>query len=138
MIKKINLLTVIFVFAAVLTAMAGPPPFKTWRCLVYDGTVVNDPEFMVWEDTGVFVTNPNSVPVHAWIRVLNKNGREVFQGWLLDHFEEIGLIPPMGYAWVPLSYALAKENYVTAGREKFTYQITMPKPDVSNSEPKLK
>ena len=137
--KKALILSLILVFAGVSLALAGPPPFSPWKCLVYDGLVFNDIETQtVTEDTAVFVTNPNSVPVNAWIRIFNKDGGEIYQGWLLDHFEELKEIPTMGFAWIPLGWALNSVKYQTEGREKLTFLIYMSKPRVTKPEPGLK
>lgn len=108
-------------------------PFVGWNCLVYDGMVRNLERSLlplVIEDTGVFVTNPNPVPVQAWIKIFNKYGKELWSGYLWDTDEQIRRIPPMGFAWMPLGWALSTIGYETNGREKFTYQISMSKPSV--------
>jgi len=136
--KKAFVLALMLFVGVTSSALAGPPPFRAWKCLVYDGVVWNSDNFTVMEDTGVFVTNPNSVTVQVWMRIFNKDGKEVWQGPLLDHFEPLLDVPPMGFVWMPLGFALSQAGIVTAGREKFTYQISMSKPDVTKPEPRLK
>lgn len=127
---------VILVFGSVSLALAEPAPFKPWQCLVYDGMVVHplpSPGFpYLYEDTGVFVTNPNPVPVSAWIRIFNKYGKEIWSGPLWNTDGLIDAIPPMGFAWMPLSWAIEKGEYYFQGRQKFTYRIAMSRPRVKN------
>jgi len=137
MYKKILVLTTILVIGLASLALADPPPFSPWKCLVYDGMVWHSPVFDppgVIEDTGVFVTNPNPVPVAAWIRIFNKYGKEVWSGFLWDTDEPIKRIPSMGFGWMPLGWALNDAGYVAMGREKFTYQISMSPP---TTDPRL-
>ena len=138
MYKKALILSVILVLATASLALAGPPPFTPWKCLVYDGVVWIPENFTVLEDTSVFVTNPNSVTVKVWMRIFNKDGKEVWQGPLLDHFEPLLDVPPMGFVWMPLGFALSGAGITTVGREKLTYQIVMSKPKVTKPEPRLK
>lgn len=121
----------ILVFAGTSLALAGPPPFVSWKCLVYDGMVWNNEQAgTVIEDTGVFVTNPNPSQVSTWIRIFNKAGQEVWQGDLWNTLDQIRNIPSMGFGWMPLGWALNQAGYQTTGREKFSFIIYMSDPGV--------
>lgn len=139
---------VILVFGSVSLTLAESAPFDNrllwWQCLVYDGMVVHKltpsretliPIHVIYEDTGVFVTNPNPKPVYAAIRILNKYGKQIWTGYLWNTKDRIETIPPMGFAWMPLSWALKDAKYFFKGREKFTYQIAMSRPEVDPGQP---
>ncbi|MEW6104519.1 MAG: hypothetical protein AB1630_12020 [bacterium] len=73
---------------------------------------------LVLMDTGIFVGNPNLGTLTVKIQVFDKDGKQVYDGPLMDGTEPRTYIPPMGYNWITLGMIAPGYQY-----SKYTYRI---------------
>jgi hypothetical protein len=80
-------------------------------------------------DTGIFVFNPNSTPIGAWITVIDKKGNIVHQGPLYDGLLDVPpnlqpdpVIKPGGWAWITLGMTPIPASPDLA--TKYTFRLT--------------
>ena len=131
-------MTVVFVLAVAVTAMAGIPPGT--QCVVaYDGYLQMDydpPDFKsILADTLIVVTNSHpTLSMTASIEVFDKYGRPIseVQGLLNGgHPWPNNQIPANGYGWITLSQIVNRPTMDPYGNrlaEKFSIRIYTTKP----------
>ena len=120
--RRLSILVIFlcFMFCFSSLAMAGFPDFPIAGAIFYEGMVNKDGQGLVTVDTGIFVANPNAKPVKVWIMVFNKDGEEIYQGPLYDHYEQRQSIPAYGFNFITLGMVFPQTQEAVG---KYTYAI---------------